>query len=114
MCYNCEEKYSPGHKCKSKFFLLVGDEDDSNTTILEELNIAEDSVVAGSSSIPEVSMHALSGYISPRTIRVKGTINNHYVNVLIDSGSTYNFIQERVVNQLGLSVSSVNPFKVYI
>ncbi|GFS36789.1 hypothetical protein Acr_00g0048060 [Actinidia rufa] len=47
-------KYPPGHKYKSKFFLLVGDEDDSDTIILEELNTAEDSVVAASSGIPEV------------------------------------------------------------
>jgi len=29
LCYKCEEKSSPGHKCKGRFFLLVVvDEDD--------------------------------------------------------------------------------------
>ena len=59
-------------------------------------------------------MHVLSGHISPRNKRVKGSISNHYVNILIDSGSTHNFIQERVSNQLGLFVTSSNPFRLYI
>ena len=62
---------SPGHKCKSNFFLLVGDEDEQDDTIFGELNTTKDSVVFGNSGVLEVSMHALSGHISPRTIRVK-------------------------------------------
>ena len=45
---------------------------------------------------PEVSMHALAEQISPRTIRVKGKIGNHYIQILIDSGSTHNFVQEKI------------------
>ena len=59
-------------------------------------------------------MHALSSHTSPKIIRVKGTINNHYVNVLIDNGSMHNFIQKRVTNQLRLSITSSNPLRVYI
>ena len=43
-------------------------------------------------------MHALVGQFNPKTIRVKGRIDKHYVNVLVDSESTHNFIQERVAN----------------
>ena len=24
LCYNCDDKYAPGHKCKIKFFYLLG------------------------------------------------------------------------------------------
>ena len=48
-------------------------------------------------SFSEVSMHVLARQLSPRTIRVKGKIGNHYVQILIDSGSTHNFKQEKIV-----------------
>ena len=73
--------------------MLVRDEDEHDVVVLEELSTIEDSAISGSSGIPEVSMHALSSHISLRTIRVKDTINYHFINILINNGSTHNFIQ---------------------
>ena len=58
----------------------------------EEVETEENSGDSVVNSVPKVSMHALAGQINPRTIRVKGQIGNQYVHVLIDSGSTRNFI----------------------
>lgn len=30
LCYNCDEKFSQGHKCKGRFFLLVAIDDDDD------------------------------------------------------------------------------------
>ena len=112
--YNYDDKYSPDHKCKPKIFLLIGDEKEQYSFIIEEVGAKGDATEIFISVIPEVSMHALAGQISPRTIRVKGQIGNHYVHVLIDSGNAHNFIQERVVQQLGLPIAPSKHFKVYI
>ncbi|GAV90943.1 hypothetical protein CFOL_v3_34343, partial [Cephalotus follicularis] len=28
LCYNCDKKFKPGHKCKSKFLVLLADNED--------------------------------------------------------------------------------------
>lgn len=50
----------------------------------------------------QLSLHALSGHLAPKTLRLKGFINNHPISILIDKGSTHNFLHNRVVLNLGL------------
>ena len=114
LCYNYDDKYAPSHKCKSKFFLLIGDDELQNSVLWEEISVGEDTTNSSISFVLEVIMHAQSGQISLRTIRVTGRIGDHYVNVLIDNGSTHNFIQEMVAHQLGLSITPSKQFRVYI
>ncbi|PNX64881.1 hypothetical protein L195_g062328, partial [Trifolium pratense] len=40
----------------------------------------------------QISLHALSGCTVASTIRLMGRISNHPVTVLIDGGSTHNFV----------------------
>ena len=86
LCYNCDEKYAPGHKCKSKFFLLMGEDDEERETdymVSDEINEEGHIDYPIDNSILKVSMHALAGQFNPRTIRVRGRIDNYYVNVLL-------------------------------
>lgn len=41
---------------------------------------------------PEISFNALNGTISVNTIRLKGILQNKSISILVDSGSTHNFI----------------------
>ena len=47
-------------------------------------------------------MHAIAGTPTPQTMRVKGALGRYTVIVLVDSGSTHNFLQEEVANKIGL------------
>ena len=49
-----------------------------------------------------ISYHALSGNLVPRTLRFSGHIRQSQVSVLLDTGSTNNFIQTRVAKTLGI------------
>jgi len=53
----------------------------------------------------ELSLHAMEGSSSPRTIRLLGHVNKKLVSILLDTGSTHNFIDPRVVQRTGLQVS---------
>ena len=112
LCYNCDEKYSRNHKCKSKFLLLLHDDSEdivenvfehSSCTELELNDVAD-----------AISYHALSGNLVPRTLRFSGNIRQSQVSVLLDTGSTNNFIQTRVAKHLGLVISPANSFQVMI
>ena len=45
---------------------------------------------------PEISLHALAGVTTPQTMRVKGFFKKLPLTILIDFGSTHNFIDPRI------------------
>lgn len=60
----------------------------------QEIENAEESTedlrVLESEDQPEISLHSISGTVTPQIMRVKGSIGRHIVMVLIDSESTHN------------------------
>ncbi|XP_019240631.1 PREDICTED: uncharacterized protein LOC109220626 [Nicotiana attenuata] len=119
LCYYCEEKYTAGHKCKSPpQLLLLTNEPEvvlsmpepffSDEVLPEELQCLE---------IQEhytISYHALTGGHSPSTLRFTGQINGSSVQVLVDGGSTHNFVQPRAAKYLQLSIDSISPVTVMV
>ena len=63
---------------------------------------------------PKISQHALTGWSSPKTMRVAVKIRSLEVVALINSGSTHNFISECVARLLRSPVVPTNPFKVRV
>ncbi|KAF2295031.1 hypothetical protein GH714_031162 [Hevea brasiliensis] len=100
LCFNCDEKFVPGHRCtKPQLLLLDGgfdiDDDDEDGE-------------------PEISLHALTGWSSSGTMRVVIQIKSLELICLIDSGSTHNFINEKVAGSLKLLVEPTRPFNVKV
>ncbi|KAG6400710.1 hypothetical protein SASPL_137552 [Salvia splendens] len=52
-------------------------------------------------------------FIKPRSIRLHVRINGSSVSILIDGGSTHNFIQPTVAEKLSLPVNAISPFRVF-
>ncbi|GAV58488.1 RVP_2 domain-containing protein [Cephalotus follicularis] len=59
-------------------------------------------------------MLAFDGQHTPKTICLQGMYQSHRLQVLVDNGSTHNFIQERLVSNLGISKVDIKPFHVYV
>ena len=49
---------------------------------------------------PTISCNALAGITTPQTLKIEGHIKKRKVIVLIDLGSTHNFIHYKVANEL--------------
>jgi len=45
----------------------------------------------------ELSLHAMDGSSSPKTLRLLGQVKRKLVSILLDTGSTHNFIDPRAV-----------------
>jgi len=100
LCYYCDGKYSPGHKRKEPKFFQI-DATDYNSTeedppIEEEEALEEDNQKENVSDEPVILLHALAGISSPQTLKIWGFLKHRPVVVLIDSGSTHNFIHQKV------------------
>ncbi|WVZ23586.1 hypothetical protein V8G54_002130 [Vigna mungo] len=112
LCYNCDDKFNPGHKCKGRFFLLVAVDDgdevrvespplegDSSTILLEGMNIIN--------NVAQISFDALAGLPAPEALRIP-------ITILVDGGSTHNFIQDRVAKFLNLTAQPTNTLRVMV
>ncbi|MFS7902094.1 putative aspartic peptidase domain superfamily [Helianthus anomalus] len=64
--------------------------------------------------VAEVSLHAILGNSHPPTMKVHGMINSTKVLILVDGGSTHNFISDVLVNEWKLTTQFVSPFGVQI
>eukprot|EP00253_Pinus_taeda_P026508 PITA_26508 len=63
---------------------------------------------------PVISLHALVGISSPQTLKIRGFIKHRPIVVLIDSGSTHNFIHQKVAEAVHCFVRAVSNFQVQI
>ncbi|GKD80031.1 hypothetical protein Tco_1342652, partial [Tanacetum coccineum] len=98
LCFNCDTRWTRGHKCPGKFLLLMTeDEDDTGTAVQDE---GEDVVESGDISI----LNSLVGHGSPRSLQLWGAIGKEDVHVLIDNGSTHNFIRPDVAEKMCLPI----------
>jgi hypothetical protein len=62
----------------------------------------------------EISIHALEGLLVPQTMNIVGYINKKKCIVLIDSGSTHNFIDKKLARNLNCFVYPVKNFHVLV
>ena len=65
-------------------------------------------------SQPIISFHALSGFTAPQTLKVVGFLKKQKVTVLIDSGSTHNFINKKLATRLNCFIYPAPEFQVLI
>ncbi|XP_038904464.1 uncharacterized protein LOC120090832 [Benincasa hispida] len=112
LCYQCEEKYTPGHRCKRKeLSILLYHNEEEGTEKAEESSKVEAPATTTLESMvmkttdheaAELSLNSLARIDSPRTIKVRGAIGDKDVVVLIDSGASHNFIDKELVSSLKL------------
>ncbi|KHN19402.1 Retrovirus-related Pol polyprotein from transposon opus, partial [Glycine soja] len=117
LCYNCDDKWHSGHRCKGKIQLFIVENSASDLTEPDTVDTSD--ITEPVSDDPEthsshVSLHALSGLSSPETFRLYGTVNHARLTILIDSGSTHNFLQPRVAQFLHLPTKPTLPLRVLV
>ncbi|XP_043692891.1 uncharacterized protein LOC122643324 [Telopea speciosissima] len=99
LCFNCDEKFHVGHRCKGRSTLLLLEGDEFMDEVLP--NEIEESQEPNSD--PEISLHALMGHRSPKSLRLKGRINNSSVESVFD---TPNILPPQRLNDHRISLES--------
>jgi hypothetical protein len=120
LCYNCDEKYFPSHKCKEqKIFMAISEDiskEDVETSLVPESPKITD--INPPSDPPEVepiiSLNALTGFSAPQTLKLIGYIKHRKVILLVDSGSTHNFIHHCIAQETHCYIHAINNFQIMI
>jgi hypothetical protein len=63
---------------------------------------------------PLISLHALIGFSTHQALKIIGYIKHMKVIILIDSGSTHNFIHRRITQETNLYIRAFNNFQIMI
>lgn len=117
LCYYCDDKYSPSHKCKSSCLLLVGQDEIDELLKDDELEETQTSEEAENEiNIMEVnagiSLNAFVGQFHPSALWVTGLCTGKEINFFVDNGSNNNFIKASIAAKLKLPQISISKFKV--
>jgi hypothetical protein len=63
---------------------------------------------------PLILLNALTGFYTPQTIKLIGYIKQKKFIILVDSGSTHNFIHRRLAQEINFYICVVNNFQIMI
>jgi predicted aspartyl protease len=64
--------------------------------------------------MPKISLAAITGIAQPQTLKLKGQIKKQNVTILVDTGSTHNFIDVNVAKNLNLFVYPTVDIRVMV
>jgi hypothetical protein len=113
LCFNCDSKYSKRRKCGEKklFYIDCEEEEEQEQEPSQDEN---GDVISSKELTPTISCNALAGISTLKTLKIEGYIKNKKVIVLIDSGSTHNFIHYKLAKALNCFVYLAPKFQVMI
>ena len=117
----CAQKFISGHNCIRFMFyhILVEDSEDRESEHEVFLDCEDNLEGLGHKDEcdghnPTISLHALTGIEGYQTMRIMGRIKKQSVVILIDSGSTHNFIDQVVSKRLKCSTKPIVGVQVTV
>lgn len=114
LCFWCDEHYAPGYKCKGKkpqlYHIEMKDDDDEELVqeCVPAIEAPEETQCA------HISVQAMDGVLSFQTMRVSGHHGKKELHLLLDSGSTHNFIDMSKALKMDCNVERITPMWVRV
>jgi len=118
LCYYYDDKYSLGHKFKEPKFFQIDVTNHSSSEEAPPLEGLEEEYedtqqkneLPAMPEEPVISLHALVEFFVPQNLKIRGFIKHRHLVVLIDSGSTHNFIHQRVTEAVHFFFGAIYNF----
>ncbi|GKE06788.1 transposon ty3-I gag-pol polyprotein, partial [Tanacetum coccineum] len=116
-CFYCDQKYMHGNKCEGQMFTIEirGEEEDIFEDCLEEESNALTEYALPkevSQYTPHISLNSLSGIPTHNIMRVKGHVLKQLLHILLDSGSTHNFLDLHKAKKMGCHIRKTCPLSI--
>ena len=110
LCFFCEEKYFPRHKCSTQVYKLEVIEEENSHAEKETGEMEKDVEEEETRMLEEtmqLSLSALSGVSASCTMRVTGRVKNSPLYILLDSDSTHNFLDISTTKRLHCEIRKI-------
>ncbi|XP_074300862.1 uncharacterized protein LOC141632195 [Silene latifolia] len=114
LCFFCPDKFVAGHKCTAQLHSIevitivedvLGNSENSETWQQED---------SSDELPPLISLNAITGNDAYQIMRVTGKVRGNSLHILIDSGSTHNFLDENTARKLGCKITPSYPVAVSV
>ena len=125
ICFTCQESWAPRHRCAARkahyIEVFLDDEEEEEEeperghnagTVEDEPSPSGDG--NGAFSPIGGALASLRGVPKYLTLRVRGSILDQRVYVLIDSGATHNFIDAHLVQRRAIPTDDFEGFSVLV
>uniref|UniRef100_A0ACD5VRI1 Uncharacterized protein n=1 Tax=Avena sativa TaxID=4498 RepID=A0ACD5VRI1_AVESA len=113
LCFNYDETYASGHVCARLFYLETVDDGEVEALAAElEAGVTTYGPVDAKAFV--ISLHALAGIKTAKTMLLPVTINGERLTALVDTGSTHNFMSGDTMCRLSLQPSGAEQFRVTV
>lgn len=106
LCFHCKEKYFKGHTCDTKQMLLINVQD-SDSCVSEEMDNEQLEIIA-------CALFRIPAPPTINTMKVHGFIKNYPVTILIDLGSSHNFVDLGLAQRVRGILDTGHTFNVKI
>nr|XP_020152320.1 uncharacterized protein LOC109737602 [Aegilops tauschii subsp. strangulata] len=113
LCFKCGERWGHDHTCPTTVQLHVVEE------MLELFGANDNQDDCGTSTTPcdtamAISRSALDGSVSPKAFQLLATMQGQEVLLLVDSGSSTSFIDQKLAQQLNGAAPLKQPCRVRV
>lgn len=121
LCFKCQQPYSPLHRCGEKVFKLIEfrEEELNDTDVeVELIQIGEDGLRGEKLGAEpdlqwlELPLNALGGTCNPRALKIRAKLGERKVVVLVNSGTSHNFVNQCIVEVEEIPVEQTGTFGV--
>ncbi|XP_042032261.1 uncharacterized protein LOC121778950 [Salvia splendens] len=110
LCWWCPEKWVAGHSCRGRFLVYMGADMDSDEEDDDQEGLPETPVISADLS----HIYTLDGRQWEEDIELRGVIGDLHVRILVDTGSSHNFLHPKVAEKLALPLQQIRPFRIYV
>lgn len=116
LCFLCDEPFTPGHVCKKPrlFMMLPSEGTEEDHLDYGDENNKEDLNGECEEQEAQITLHALSGHSTNNTIRSLGMAHGEFLRILMDSGSTNNFMDPQAAKKIRVVIKDANPLNVTV
>ncbi|GKV00657.1 hypothetical protein SLEP1_g13320 [Rubroshorea leprosula] len=114
LCFWCDERHGPGHRCsKKKLYNLeiISIDEDAGSVETNDENFDLNQMLI---TEPHISTHALTGEVGYNTIKMIGQVGKRQILILIDSGSTHNFLNAKLAKELRCEIKGAKSYQVIL
>jgi hypothetical protein len=120
LCCNFDDKYFPRNKCREQnIFMAISNDvfdEEVEASPLEDLPPIYDPtlLVDPPEFDPLILLHALNGFSVPQTFKLIGYIKHNKVIIVVNNGSTHNFIHCCISQEINCYIHVVKKFQIMI